>query len=77
MGDWPSQRPTFAGRRGAAVQKVFDELLQLRMVQNLRDERAVLRRGLRNMMRGLRVMSARAEHVRTRAEHVRTRAAPS
>lgn len=40
------------------------------MVRNLHEERAALRRELRDMERGLRLMSARAEHARKRAREM-------
>lgn len=71
VGNWPSQRPTFAGRRGAAAQKLFDELLELRMVRDTREERARLLRELEEMQRAMRMMGDRMREMGERAEEMR------
>lgn len=69
-GEWPSKRPTFAGRRGAAARELFDELLELRRLKTMREEKAKLRTELEKMQRDLSLLAAKAEHVRKRAEEM-------
>lgn len=70
LGDWPSQRPTFAGRRGGVARELFEELLELRQLEEMREERVKLQLELEDMQRDLSLMAAKAEHMHKRAEEL-------